>query len=160
MSAPTYDHDDPSNGYEEPEETQLRLKLGVRPTWYRDGKHDHPHARPCPTWCCHADRPGGHDIESDHPMTPEHSLGIAVDTVASHYVGDREKVGDGWVVNTARLSADLQQLGDGEPQVQVALHHYVEGRHRCEERLRLSIEDARDLMTALRYVIELADDQR
>ena len=85
-------HDTVENDHEEPEESALGVKLGVRPTWFYSDHHNHPETRRCPAWCDSAEEPWSHEIDPDHPIISDHTLGVPVETAASLYLGERDQV--------------------------------------------------------------------
>jgi hypothetical protein len=63
-------------------------------------------------------------------------------------------------VHTATLETHLDQDGRQDPVVTVNLRHYPAKQHAYEERVRLTVSDARELITALTYVCDVAEGHR
>ncbi len=144
--------------FEEPENAVLRRELGLRPIGYLD-RGDHPDQRPCPAWCWIAhEEEYEHEVDCRRPLEALHTLEPHPSVVATLYPGDSSRgPGSRWI-HTATLEPRLQQLGQGQPVVNVAFRQYEEGEQRYEDGfLRLTLADARELVTALNYLIEMAD---
>ena len=116
----------------------------------------HADRRPCPSWCWEGLSAGkyDHEVDAASPMVARHTMDTHPNVVASLYPGD---YGDGRVVQTATIEPCLEQVGQADPTIRVALR-YWDGRKPMydDERLRLTITDARELVTALTYLIETA----
>jgi hypothetical protein len=145
--------------YEEPADATLRAHLGLRPIVYNE--HDcTADPRPCPSWCWIGQSNGEyeHEIEPSHPMSATHTLEASPSIVASQYVGDSVRGEDPRLVTPATIEPRLEQVGQGEPIVHVALRHGYGKQHTYEDdRLLLSLDDARELVTVLNHLIETAD---
>ena len=98
-------------------------------------------------------------MEPTHPLSATHTMEGVPSLVASQYSGT-------WVVGeeserlveTATLEPRLEQIGQGAPTVRVALRHgYGKQRIYEDDRLVLSIDDDRELMTLLSSLIDMAD---
>jgi hypothetical protein len=150
----TIDYTAAENDWEEPEETALRQRLGVRPTLYVTDGED-PDARPCPAWC--HDGHDTHDIHKEHPLDARHALGYTPRVVASRYRGEYNHSDAGGCVTTAHIDVELQQIGQAGPHIELGLHHYPNGQHAFENRLEVSVEDARDLARALTHLADVAE---
>jgi hypothetical protein len=151
--------DDTGESIEEDEDIDLRARLGFRsPLIASNGPH--PDSEHCPSWCwLTADNPEGYDHEIDphHPMTAHHTLASTPSIVASLYPGEHMR-SEYDAVHTATLETHLDQDGGQDPVIAVNLRHYPE-RHKQEydQRLRLTVSDARELITALTYVCDVAE---
>ena len=78
--------------------------------------------------------------------------------VASLYPGDSSRGPHSRWIHAATLEPRLVQLGQGAPVVNVAFRQYEGGEQQYEDEfLRLTVTDARELVTALNYLIETAD---
>ncbi|RLV49010.1 hypothetical protein D9V37_10525 [Nocardioides mangrovicus] len=161
---------DPADETEEPADLALRRALGVRPSnYFSDGrKGEHPDPNPCPTWCWVAretDEIYGHEVGWSNPMRAHHHLLATPTTVASlysgtWYSGTGDRVGTREVV-TSSIETQLEQIGTREPMIRVSPRHWPDGRElKLVEKLRLRVEDARELITALTYVCDVADGKR
>ncbi|MEP6814122.1 MAG: hypothetical protein ABI873_01080 [Marmoricola sp.] len=148
-----------SSDFEEPEDVALRERLGLRPVWYaNDCKETHPDTRPCPSWCWQASSPESetHEVTADHVAAASHALEPAPSILASLYESDLERQ-EPHGVAAAQIETHLVQLGGDEPQITVYLRDYPDRKRRFEERLRLTVADAREVITALSYVCEVAE---
>ena len=133
------------------------------------GTRQHPDQRPCPPWCwVAADNPKGrysHEIETDHPFEATHHSDKAFSIAASQYQG--RPAADPCDVFTATLELHLEQRGQGDPMIDVALRDYHNERdddgrwhwrmNYDDERLKLSVEDARELIAMLEHVVGLTE---
>jgi hypothetical protein len=88
--------------------------------------------------------------------------------VASLYSGENTySVDEPPGTHTATIETNLEQTGGGDPRIAIALRRY---RHRVgtrhweqtydPKRPLLSLDDARELVVALNYVLEQADQSR
>jgi len=92
------------------------------------------------------------------PLEALHTLEPHPSVVATLYPGDSSRGPGSRRIHTATLEPRLRQLGQGQPVVNVAFRQYEEGEQRYEDGfLRLTLADARELVTALNYLIEMAD---
>jgi hypothetical protein len=145
--------------YEEPSETALRDTLGLRPTHY--GRLEaHPDTAPCPPWCWIGLSHGEfeHELSLKHPMTATHRIEGAPSIVASLYGGGSLTTG-GDPVEVATIIVGLAQNGSSEPVVEVSLRQYVDRKLRLDDALNLSVADARELVSALTYVVGIVDGE-
>ena len=85
-----------------------------------------------------------------------HALEPAPSILASFYESDLERQ-EPHGVAAAQIETHLVQLGGDEPQITVYLRDYPDRKRRFEERLRLTVADAREVITALSYVCEVAE---
>ena len=93
-----------------------------------------------------------------HPLEASHTLEPHPSVVASLYPGDSSRGPNSRWIHTATLEPRLAQLGQAPPVIRVAMRQYEEGEQKYEdELLRLTVADARELVTALNYLIEMAD---
>ncbi|MGC4112334.1 MAG: hypothetical protein QM747_18330 [Nocardioides sp.] len=132
--------------------------------------NDHPDTRPCPPWCwIVTDNPDGsytHDIsgtvEPRRMFEVEHTTHRRYPVVASLYTGHVAR-GGADLADTATIELNLRQVGQREPRIDVALRHNVweQGKGWVPEydyqRLKLSIEDARELSAMLAHVVALSE---
>lgn len=91
-------------------------------------------------------------------MTATHSMECTPSVALSLYPADPPRgAGSRYVLLTA-LEPRLQQHGQQEPTIQVGMRTY-EGREQqyVDDFLRLSIDDAEDLITALSYLVKVAE---
>ncbi len=154
--APESDEDE----FEEPENAVLRRELGLRPIGYPDSGA-HPDQRPCPSWCWIAQEEDyEHEVDSRHPLEASHTLEPHPSVAASLYPGASLSLGSGKYIHaTTTIEPRLVQIGQAHPVINVAMRQYDEaGEQNYEDDfLRLTVDDARELVTALNYLIETAD---
>lgn len=145
--------------YEECDEN-LRQLLGLRPTAYVANHQPgtHPDQRGCPPWCWVAKDPEyDHEFDPKRPMTATHEMQAAVRTVASYYRGEVDSSSQRG--ETAYYLSRLRQRGQNGPYIDLTLRHIdndgdlVMGNAGC-----LTIADAKELVTALCYLIGVAED--
>lgn len=145
--------------YEEPADATLRAQLGLRPIVYRmDDCTADP--RPCPSWCWVGQSNGDyeHEVNASHPTSATHTLESVPSVLASQYEGDIVRGEDPRLVTPATLEARLEQVGQADPLIHVALRHGYGESHRYEgNRLILSLDDTRELVTVLTYLVETAE---
>lgn len=154
--------DNQTEPYEEQEEHDLRAALGLRPIAFRHDS-DHPDTRPCPSWCWIASPTAveagySHEIDQRHPMAAMHTLSSVPSVALSLYEADRPKGGGSrWTV-LSTLEPRLQQEGQGEPEVRIALREY-EGRESSyqDDFLRMSLDDVQDLIAVLSHLVKTAE---
>lgn len=142
------------NDWEDPKETALRAQLGVRPRFYSRSaeKGTHPDTRPCPSWCwVGQDDKYDHEVNPSHPLVATHTPAFHSSVVATLYAGE---VVDDDVMQMATIEPQLEQ---SVPRIYVRLRHYPGGEQDFRERLCLTLTDARELVTALNYLIEAAE---
>lgn len=146
--------------FEEPEEFTLRQYLGLRPiTLVDDGMEGtHPDRRPCPPWCDLGNSEHGHSVEPSSPYAAEHSS-VIVSLAASHYEGSAEHSAGQRFIAPATIECWLRQSGQGDTTIKVSLRHDG-GGPKWQERLRLSVNDARDLIATLTYLVGLTEYDR
>lgn len=125
-----------------------------------------PDQRPCPSWCwILTSNPDGfaHDTTDVDPAAPfevDHHTHGFYKVTASKYGAD---VAEGRTVTPATLELNLAQLGQSDPRIDVALRHdvWVAGKgtqqEYDDERRKLSIGDARELVVMLEHVIGLSE---
>lgn len=154
-------------GFVEDEEAERTRALGLRPTHYSthaDGhKGSYPDQRGCPAWCWVAAHPEyDHEVTRNDPMNARHAA-ERVSTVASQYQGEYHSVGKYGdpdhltYVSTATVETELQQRGQDQPVIKISLRHYPDGkRQELTTRLRLSVDDARELAIVLSHFAEEA----
>jgi hypothetical protein len=150
---------DLDTAYEEPSETALRDTLGLRPTRYAR-LAAHPDTAQCPPWCWIGKSHGefDHEIMQKRPMRALHTIGDdSVSIVASRY-GGGSLMGDD-TTEAATMIVGLEQAGSSEPVVKVSLRHYVDRKLRLDRALNLTVADARELVTALTYVVGIVDGE-
>ena len=144
--------------FEEPENAVLRRELGLRPIHHpQDGPH--PDQRPCPSWCwiSHYEE-YEHEVDWGRPLDAVHRQEVTPSVAASLYPGEYVAVGGTRCVHVATIEPRLEQVGQTEPVINVAMRRYEKGEQKYEDEfLRLAITDARELVTALNYLIETAD---
>jgi hypothetical protein len=134
----------------------LRHGLDLRPTVYKEAG-GHPDRGPCPAWCSLRERRGEqHEIVADHPMEALHHIDAAIRTVASSYPGEPPRGADR--IRTATVESDLTQLGSGDPAISVSLRYWEGRRQSYRKRLELTLEDAAELASTLRFLVELASE--
>lgn len=141
----------------------LNQLLGIRPTEFsQDHETQHIDDRPCPPWCystVHPDYP--HEVLADHPGFALHFLEPAPRVLATCYRGWSYK---GYrEVSAAAVELKLEQMGQGAPRIELWLRRQDPNNpysSTLEKRLALSIEDTWDLITALQYVVEVANGDR
>jgi hypothetical protein len=139
-------------------DASLRRKLGLRPLYYHEvGKH--ADQRPCPPWCWVGQTHGEYDHEVDphHPLTARHELKATPASAASLYQGVFELEDNVRHVRTASVEPRLQQIGQEQPTIRVALRRWEGRKQRFDEVLNLSIDDAREFMTVLGRLVEIAE---
>lgn len=137
----------------------------LRPTEFPDSEH--PDQRPCPSWCwIAADNPDkyDHEVDADHIQVATHTMD-AIDTRATLYNGDHSYTQN--MITTAKIESRLEQAGAGTTTVRVSLRTYAreqgaDGNYHnamkyYESRLRLTVEDARELACVLTYLVQTAD---
>lgn len=145
--------------YEEDAEYALRVHLGLRPIVYKNYDAEADPA-PCPSWCWIAQQPAGgddaHEVEWDRPFSATHTMDATPAIAGSLYWGWR---GDCGTQPVATIEPRLQQRGQNDPTIRIAVRSGDdEGRMvYADDRLRLSIDDAKDLVTALQYLLEVAE---
>jgi hypothetical protein len=149
--------------YEEDEDIALRERLGLRPIHYAQDGQDHPDGAPCPDWCWIRQYPDyDHEVDSAHPFKANHALEPSPSFPASLYRGWHDhRPNEKWYVHPATLEVNVRAVSKADPVVTVALRQ-VSARSHLEfdydpERLRLSVDDARELITALTYVCDVID---
>jgi hypothetical protein len=149
--------------YEETADHALRGQLGLRPIAYRNDEHKgaHPDQRPCPSWCwIGQSNEYDHEILQAHPLAALHTTDGTVSMAASQYRGRRGSRPMDWI-EMATLEARLEQLGQGEPVIRLALRAVGAGREGAldedfdKDRLNLSVPDAEDLVVVLQHMIGL-----
>lgn len=148
-------HDARLYGYGE--DYARRLALRLRETSFEEGER-HPDRRPCPPWCVGARYSTyEHEIEVDNPFEALHRINGGISSVASRYPG----VARGESVQAATLYSVLEQRGQRDPVLQVGVRTYdAQGKQDADllfNPLRLSLEDARELVKVLSYLVDLAD---
>ncbi|GAA1446439.1 hypothetical protein GCM10009641_69990 [Mycobacterium cookii] len=127
---------------------------------------NHLDTRPCPSWCWVATDNVNrypHETDPDRITVARHTTGDPIDVRASLYGADQEK---GDVVRSATLEVAIEQDGCEDPQIEVALRHYKRERrdnglyssvmHYDPDRLRLTVEDARELALVLTHLADVA----
>jgi hypothetical protein len=145
----------------EPDDVALRQRLGVRPIYYWAEASTHPDREPCPPWCWaqQGDDDWMHEIDEEHPMVATHKLEPVPTTVATLYRGERrarESQDDPSYVETASIESYLEQVGQHEPIVKLDLCHHPRGKYARENRLRLTVADTEDLISALTFLVKEA----
>lgn len=139
-------------GWEEDEDYDRRVELGLRPIAYAQNR-PHPDTRSCPTWCQMVDLPGEHGIKEHGPLEANH-VSDKIETLASIYKG-QERVGDdGFLLVGSTIETFLTRRGADATLVRVLLN--VTGEE-VPRRLTLTLDDAADLVTAMQHVIAQAD---
>lgn len=154
----------PAEPIEEESDVALREKLGFRAAYYGGDPTEHPDPHPCPPWCWVANQEEYvHEVEPQNVMRARHNLQSSPTLVASLYAGERDRFREDSVIHAATIETHLSQLSNGSPMVEVYLRDYPwsEGsrKQRYQERLRLTIADARELITALAYVCDTAESK-
>lgn len=141
---------------ENPEDATLRRQLGIRPIYFpQGGQGQHPDQSPCPKWCWATDG-SHHEVEPDHPLVPTHTTEDEPCVMASLYQANYSSGGD--YIQAATIEPGLHQLGQGDPIIRIAFRHYEGRKYRYDaERLRLTLTEAEELVSALRYLIDLAE---
>ena len=157
MTTTTTDRTEDPMGFEEPEDYVLRQQLGLRPVRYSQdtATHGHPDQRPCPSWCWVAqDDTEGHFIEPAHPFEAVHTLPATPSVAASLYGAGRNAD----LASVSTIEPRLEQVGQAPPVINVALRLW-RGKEMdyTDELLRLSIDDAEDLIAALSYLVKVAE---
>jgi hypothetical protein len=149
------------NEYEEPEQFTTRQYLGLRPVAFPadDQKHTHPDQRPCPPWCDIGNSEWGHEIDPRAVFSAEHNS-ERVTFPATMYGGSYDQGPSRRLVIPATIECSLSQNGQTLPKISVALRHNLDGEARYQERLRLSVNDARDLIATLTYLVGLTEYDR
>ena len=135
--------------YERPEDAAMRAHLGLRPIIYKaEDRTADP--RPCPAWCWLAQSTEhAHEVECAHPMSATHTMEAVPAIVASQYVGNM-LTGGPRLVEPAMLEPRPEQVGQGDPTIHIGLRHGHGKAHTYEDdRLVLSVEDAREMVTVL-----------
>ena len=148
--------EDPTE-YLEPETYTLQAKLGLRPHHFQENG-PHPDTQPCPSWCWIAKwGKDGHEIEWRHPLEATHTMEGTPQIAASLYPAEPGSQAYPTVV-MATIEPRLQQVGQQPPTIRVAFRSY-EGREQTynDELLKLSIDDAEDLIAALSYLVKTAE---
>lgn len=151
-------------GWEEDESYALRRHLGLRPIFIpsTDDERPHPDPRPCPSWCWAARTDYEHEVDWRHPMRADH-YSDSVITVLQMYYGQRiaadEENGTPAGVAPATLSLSLRAHGQGGTYVHIGRMTYIDGMTSkpTPDLLKLSVEDARDLIVALTHLVGLVD---
>jgi len=135
----------------------LRQRLGLRPTVYPEAGR-HPDQRPCPPWCSVGLSQGEreHEIVALHPMEAMHHIDTAIRTAASRYPGEPGRGIGAGDIRTATVESDLTRLGSADPVISVYLRHWELRRQRYRKRLDLTLRDAAELASALRFLVDLA----
>lgn len=147
----------PTDEREETADAELRHQLKLRPIYYpANGDGQHADRRPCPSWCWVGLSVGeyDHEVDADTPMVAAHHMDTYPNVVASLYPGDFG-FGEDRIVQVATLEPRLEQTGQADPTIRVALRYWNGRKPMYDDvRLRLTITDARELVTALTYLIE------
>ena len=92
-----------------------------------------------------------------HPMVATHTMEATPSVVASLYPGSYGS-GSPRCIRPATLEPYLVQVGQGATTIGVAFRRYDQGEQMYEhEFLKLTVTDARELVTALQYVNEAAE---
>ena len=154
------DVSDDENEHEEPENACLRRELGLRPIYYsnNDTKAAHPDQRPCPSWCWVGQHPlYGHEIDHDTPMVANHIMDTNPSVAASLYEADWSRGEGERYIHVATIEPRLEQAGQGDPVIKVALRWFEHEHEHEHEHLRLSLDEARELVTALDYLVKVAE---
>jgi hypothetical protein len=151
------------NDFEEPEEAKLRHELGVRQIHFRrlpveDACLDR---RPCPTWCHYGRSDSLHEVDPKRPYTARHSLGYGPTVAASLYPGTVDRSGELNYTEAAHFDIHAGQRGQEEPIVDLYLRAAEASRATLStEALHLSLNDTKDLITALTYVVDVLEGRR
>jgi hypothetical protein len=158
------------NDYEEPEDGALRHAIGVRPIFFRrpvGGADDSAiDDAPCPPWCLYNENgPWGkqsHEVNPERPFSAYHSLGTGPRVAASLYCGERHKDGPRhYYVEAAHLDIWAGQDGAERPEITAYLRAEQKALDSLgREGLKLSVADAKDLISALTYVVDVLEERR
>ena len=126
------------------------------------GGSAHPDAGPCPDWCQYTEPPAAaHGIEYGQPVA---HTSTTLHSRASLYRGADEDMGsEGERHLFATIETRTEVVEGCAPEIRVALrdHPHVMGRgseQRLEEKLLLTIADARELAAVLTYWADAAED--
>lgn len=155
--------------------TEIFNALDLRSTELADDQVSHPDERPCPPWCWVAHHnPNGyaHETDPDHLLTKVHTLDWIPEIRASLYAGEKNllRTRSCYEIHTATIEPRLVQHNQALPEVNIGLRTYervrdADGKWRTQmkyedERLRLTIADACELVTVLEYLIDVAKGVR
>lgn len=149
--------------YEEDEDYTIREHLGLRPDDYSNAnytKGSHPDRRPCPPWCWVGRHPEyDHEILPDRPMTAHHTMDGVPSIVASRYPGKMCGTPDDRQVHTATIEPRLDQFGQEDPRIDIALRTYSANgeQHYENDQLLMSVADAKELVKVLALLIDAAN---
>jgi hypothetical protein len=162
MTMTTTTTDRPAEDAYSPEEetnldAQVRRQLGLRPLYY-DENGKHPDQRPCPPWCWIGQTHGEYEQHVDvrHLMSAQHELNSTPAVAATLYQGEYA-LADVRHARMASIEPDLEQVGQEDPIISVNLRRWEGREQHLDQVLRLTIDDTRELVKVLHYLIETAE---
>lgn len=145
--------------FEEPERARLRESLGLREVIFSRSadKVGHPDKRPCPAWCCIGNSGYEHEVDYNYPRNAMHLLDELPPIGLGQYPGWVEQTGEHeYVSHLPTLELYMEQRGQAMPIIEIGTRQRVENKQQYRTLVRLSVADARELITLLNYLVEAA----